>query len=349
MTESLRSSNPSDTNTSYFDTLRIVACFFVVLAHVAGGSADEFAPYSKVWWLCKGLFFLCLWTIPVFVMISGALLLSQRPSSTRTFYGRRLKRIGVPLVFWTVFYLGVRVFLDHESLTAFQILNFLFHGNAYCHLWFLYMMAGLYLVTPLLQILIQRLSILHCQILAVSVLVVADILNLCNVMVWGIHASVFTLFVPYTGYYLLGYLIHQHWPKGRIPGTWVGTASVLSVVYLMCLARPFIQLKGGQFGIFFFGFFAIPIAMMAIAIFWAFREICMKPLSPRLSHLASCTLGIYVVHLFVLKLMQVLLADEASDQAFWITLIFGTLIAFALSYGIVTLLKKIPVICRTVG
>jgi len=331
------------------DTLRIVGCFFVVLAHVAGGSADGFVAFSPAWWLCKGVYFLCLWTIPVFVMISGALLLNKKQPSIKAFYKKRLSRIGVALVFWTVFYLGVRLGLNHEALTVQQGISLVLQGNPYCHLWFLYMIAGLYLVTPFLQILVQHLSVKHCFILSALIMVSADIFHLCNVMVWGMTPSVFTLFVPYISYYILGYLIHHTWPRHYMPGMWVAIGLIASVVYLMCSAPSFIQLQSQQFGLFFFGFFGAPIAFMAIAIFWAFREACITPLSPRLKHLASCTMGIYVVHLFILKVMQILLENEASDQDVWIGLVLGSLIAFGLSYGLVSILKKIPVIYRIAG
>ena len=331
------------------DYLRITACFFVVFAHVAGGSANGLLPFSRAWWTCKGLYFLCTWAIPVFVMISGALLLSRTQPSIKAFYGRRMKRIGVPLVFWTVFYLGVRIVLDRESLTVAQGLNLLLQGEAYVHLWFFYMIAGLYLVTPFLQSLVKHLTTVQCLILAALILVAADVFHLSNVMIWGMRPSIFTLFVPYIGYFLLGHLIHHKWPKGVLPGTWVAGGMAMSVVYLAFAARPFIRLEGQQFGFFFLGFFSVPTAFMSIIVYWTFREICSRPLGPRLQHLASCTLGIYVVHLLILKLMQVFLADDASGEDPWIGLVFGPLIAFALSYGVVSVLKKIPVICRTVA
>jgi surface polysaccharide O-acyltransferase-like enzyme len=349
MAESSISSNLPNADISYIDHLRVTACFFVVFAHVAGGSADNFLAFSRAWWACKGLFFLCLWAIPVFVMISGALLLNRTQPSIRAFYGRRIQRIGVPLIFWTVFYLGVRVVLDRESLTVSQGMNLLLQGRAYAHLWFFYMIAGLYLVTPFLQILVKHITTAQCLILAVLILVAADVFHLCNVMVWGMSPNVFTLFVPYISYFLLGYLIHHKWPKGRLPGAWVAAATAISVVYLMCLARPFVQVQSEQFGYFFFGFFGPPVAFMAIAVYWAFREICSGPLGPRLKHLASCTLGIYVVHLVVLKLMQIFLAKEASRQDLWVGLVVGSLVAFALSYGLVSILKKLPVISRIVA
>ncbi len=349
MAESSLPSNLPNSDTAYMDILRIVGCFFVVLAHVAGGSADGFVAFSTAWWLCKGVYFLCLWTMPVFVMISGALLLNRKSPSIKAFYKKRFARIGVPLVFWTVFYLGVRLGLDHETLTVGQGIDLVLQGNAYCHLWFLYMIAGLYLVTPFLQVLVQHLSVKQCFVLATAILVAADIFHLCNVMAWGLRPSVFTLFVPYISYYLLGHLIHHAWPRRYLPGTWIAIGLTVTVVYLMCSAHFFIQLQSQQFGIFFFGFFGAPIALMAIAIVWTFREIYVKQPGPRVKHLASCTLGIYLVHLFVLKLMQLFLADEASDQDLWIGLVLGSLIAFGLSYGLVSILKKIPVICRISG
>ncbi|MHC4520771.1 MAG: acyltransferase, partial [Planctomycetota bacterium] len=136
----------------YINKLRILAVYLVVTAHVAIWLAMEAPAFSFDWWAGSWLFYLAHVSIPIFVMISGALLLddARRESATR-FYARRLCRVGIPLVVWTAVYLAVRVFFDDEELTVARAASLVFWAEPYYHLWFLYMILGLYLITPPLR------------------------------------------------------------------------------------------------------------------------------------------------------------------------------------------------------
>jgi surface polysaccharide O-acyltransferase-like enzyme len=95
------------------------------------------------------------WCVPMFVMLSGALLLSDRkPLSPREFYIRRAARLLPALIFWTALYLAYRRLRDHTSLM--ELLKDTVKGEPYFHLWFLYMIVGLYAVTPLLRIVVNH-------------------------------------------------------------------------------------------------------------------------------------------------------------------------------------------------
>jgi len=120
-------------------------------------------------------------------MISGALLLSperEYPSLT-DFYKRRLNRLFLPIFFWTLVYL-VLLYLKNRSLglptTADYFTISIVKGHPYYHMWYLYMVWGLYLFTPFLRKIVKS-STRHNQ---------------------GFFLLMFPFFL---GYYLAGYLI----------------------------------------------------------------------------------------------------------------------------------------------
>src|SRR5205814_94996 len=89
---------------------------------------------------------------PVFIMVSGALLLESRPGEgARAFYARRLQRIAIPLVVAHVGYLLVRFRWLHEPLTVPRVVADLLHATVYVQLYFFWIILGLYLITPLLR------------------------------------------------------------------------------------------------------------------------------------------------------------------------------------------------------
>src|SRR5437660_891414 len=107
----------------WLDVLRVTAILGVITIHTVSPltAGATVATFSAAWWAGATMNELSLWCVPVFVMISGALLLRrQRPQPASTFYRRRLHRIGIPLVFWTGVYLSLRPTLFGEHLTRQQ-------------------------------------------------------------------------------------------------------------------------------------------------------------------------------------------------------------------------------------
>jgi len=349
-----RSSGIPANSTQFIHALRVLGAFAIVIAHTAGGTADSQTPLSAAWWLCIALYFsVGFWAIPTFVMISGALLLdSKRQESAWTFYQRRVYRLAVPILFWTCFYLGLRVWRNHEALSLQQIVSSILSGRPYAHLWYLYMIPGLYLITPALRRFIQATSSTQRIAVIIVLMVAADIYHLGNVMFWGNPSSVLFMFVPFISYYLLGYELFVQ--KRRLNSAVLIGLVLLAFAYLAVLARPFVNLQGQQFNTFFLGFFCPPVALIAILVFGtaARRDrgrADMSWLDRFFVKLAPTTLGIYVIHVALLETLGHMAGDSGEDGNLALALIAGPVIAFGLSSAITALLQKIPYLRRTVG
>ena len=130
----------SDTNENleYLDILRVMAIFGVVFTHVASSILFSAKPLTSVaWWVGNVSVSASRWCVPAFVMISGALHLDpSRNMPVLSFWKKRMNRILVPLVFWTVFYLGYRSLF--VKLPVRDIVHDLLLGTPFYHLWFLY-------------------------------------------------------------------------------------------------------------------------------------------------------------------------------------------------------------------
>ena len=103
----------------WIDTLRVLAALAVVWLHVAVGVVQDHPSAASVsWWIGNVADSMSRWCVPIFVMITGYLLLSRPGDSLKKFYARRFSRIIIPLVFWTMFYLGLTFLLSQPSITA---------------------------------------------------------------------------------------------------------------------------------------------------------------------------------------------------------------------------------------
>jgi surface polysaccharide O-acyltransferase-like enzyme len=140
----------------WLDFLRVTACFLVMTVHSTepfylGGDGTLVLTSADAFWvsLFEGIARCC---VPLFVMASGYLQLPLH-YPTGEFFRRRAIRIVVPMVFWTLVYAFV---WGHPVA---NIKGLLFNFNyAAGHLWFVYMLLGLYLIMPLLSPWLEKVS-----------------------------------------------------------------------------------------------------------------------------------------------------------------------------------------------
>ncbi len=149
---------------------KIAAVIGVVIVHTDSAPNDALVALGNHTWLVTDVVeVLFRWCVPVFVMVSGMLLLQSRTAEAPplSFYRRRAARVAIPLICWTVFY---RFFAAWTGTHA----NFeenvqaVYGGVPYFHLYFLYVIAGLYLIAPYLARAIDDLSVRQLGSLAVG-------------------------------------------------------------------------------------------------------------------------------------------------------------------------------------
>ena len=133
----------------WLDFLRVTACFMVMVIHSTepfylGGDGGLILTPTDAFWvaLFEGL---CRCCVPLFLIASAYLQFPLR-YSTEEFFKRRAVRILVPMAIWTLVY----ALVWGEPVQNLKGLLFNFNYAA-GHLWFVYMLVGVYLIMPLLS------------------------------------------------------------------------------------------------------------------------------------------------------------------------------------------------------
>lgn len=134
----------------WLDWMRVAACFMVMLIHCTepfflGGEGALIASSSDAIWvgIFEGIASAC---VPLFVIASSYLLFPLAEGDTLRFFKRRARRILPGLLLWSLIYAFVYG-QPVENLKG-LLLNFNYAAG---HLWFVYMLAGLYILMPLLS------------------------------------------------------------------------------------------------------------------------------------------------------------------------------------------------------
>ncbi|WP_342645892.1 acyltransferase family protein [Mucilaginibacter sp. CSA2-8R] len=148
------------TRARWIDNVRILATLFVIGLHVSVyGIASEFNAVNGAnihWWICnfyESIFRCC---VPLFVMLTGALLLPQT-LSLKPFLTKRFGRILIPAVFWgTVYIIYNLIMANNKSVfssyyDSFRWFRHQVLDGPISSFWYIYMLVGLYLFIPVLQ------------------------------------------------------------------------------------------------------------------------------------------------------------------------------------------------------
>lgn len=330
------------------DFLRAFAAFAVVLLHVSATVVlNHPDTHNSGWWAGNLVSALTRWSVPVFVMISGALLLSGSSSiNVMTFYKNRWARLAIPLVFWTVFYALTQAFVDSKIDLTLLMKNIVL-GKPYFHLWYLYMIVGLYLFTPFFRIFVQaskrQTLILFCTLC----FTVSSLETILSALFKGGGNTFLSLFLPYISYFICGYLLYTTPICSNIrKPLLISVFSGILIAFFVAALYPFIGSK--TWGVMYSNFHPLVI-LMSIACFQFLRAINVTSLLMKnmIKKLAPLSLGVYLIHPFWLDR----LAENGLD-GFTLHPAIGILITFfttlALSILSITLITHIPWVRRTV-
>ena len=210
------------------DLMRSLGALAVVMIHVSAVPAAAVDMASATWWTANFLNAGSRWGDAIIIMSAGAILLG-RPADRdpAAFLRARFLRLLPAVVFWTVFYLLWRGWTTGLP-SAGEVMSELLRGSPYYHMWFLYMMVGMYLAIPLIRALVSLPDTrLHYYLLGLCALL-TPVEALSRIVLGMSHASFLGLFPLFLVYLVGGYLLYRDRP---VVPTWV-----LILVPCVCIA-----------------------------------------------------------------------------------------------------------------
>ncbi len=319
----------------YADFVRALGTLAVVTVHVTGGGVQIFytGADQTAWWVHNVLNSACRWAVPVFVMLSGALLLdpAKAHETAGQFYRKRLARIALPLVFWSAFYLWLRWFVPGHippPATPEEAIKMFLFANPYYHLYFLFVMVTVYLFTPAFRLLTVNSDTATVRGYAATVLVLACGDTLVRTR-YGFPSNAFAMGAPYLGYFLLGYGLRDYGLQGGAATnrrSWLFAAVLAASVAVTALGTAWTMSHGptGAMRQYLYNFFSPTVCVMAVCVFIllagaTYTSPIARALRPVMRLLSDTSFGVYLVHPLILLLAQ-RQGWEADRMAWWLYL-----------------------------
>lgn len=339
--------------------IRAIGIIQVIVIHaVAETPYFKQLTFGNEWnWLATNIYqSITRSSVPLFVMIGGVLLL--QPSKTNEtisdFFKKRLSRIVPPFIFWAAVYFAWRSLYCGETFSLNWLWKNIFPGYPYWHFWFLYMLFGLYLITPIL-----RPVVAHSNVKVLKYLVSLSFFGSAVIPLIGLFVTInmnpfLLIFGGWVGYFILGLYLLNLRIKSLILYLIVFFGSILTVVGTWILTVS----AGGKTNHFFYDYLSASAILISSAVFLLLCKISperLEKLFPKGNKLINLigqnTLAIYLFHVLILKAFREGLIGFRLSFTFnpilEIPLISITTLGICLA--IIIPLKKMPILKKLIG
>ena len=340
--------------------IRTIAIVFVILLHASTQPYTDIELMStqgvQIWWASNVYNSLSRVCIPLFVMLTGALLLqpSKADEPIKVFFKKRWTRLGVPVIFWAFVYFVWASIVNGKILPFDNSLLALLTGpGPYYHFWYLYLLFGMYLLTPVLSIILKYADkhiLRYTFVLWFLGTAVVPLLTLFGQFYLNEN---FFIFTGWIGYFVIGaYLTRvQIKPSFLITGLVGGLLWTIIGTYLV------IGSLGESYSQFFYDGFSINMIIASTALFLLLLSI---PSNLQKSMEKNCliqlvsanTLPIYLFHVIVLESLQngyFGFTLKISSMNPFIAIPLSATLTFFISLAVILPLKKIPYVNKIIG
>lgn len=133
----------------HYDYIRALGVLCIIGIHSTDLLLSNVHNHSAQWWFGTLIQIVVRIGLPIFFMISGALILNSSNDNIGEFYKKRFLRILIPLFIYSFIYLYVFNYrLDILKFNNFiESIKLILSNNVHYHLWFVYTILGIYMCT----------------------------------------------------------------------------------------------------------------------------------------------------------------------------------------------------------
>lgn len=343
----------------YIDILRILACFAVIVNHFDPGFlAFSLKPKGSLsYWCLLFLSVFCKFAVPLFFMISGALLL-HKTESVKTILTKRVSRILLSLIVASVFY----YFFEKYIRGGDYAISIVYTNEAEYHLWYLYAYIAFLCSLPFLRSIAKEIDSERFSFLVVMYCLLRCFIPLFELFVFnnqyhlnphlsGVFLCADLFFLPLLGFFTENKIDIDRISFGKLSFIWI--VNILLLLLAMYATSLINANDAAVINQTYIGYFS---PMTAFTLYITVKKFIgtklfaeRKYIKKIILSLSSCTFGIYLIHLMPMRLLNTnpeFWDFYASKGAILMTILWIALsaIIFILSYVVVWILRKIPVI-----
>jgi surface polysaccharide O-acyltransferase-like enzyme len=346
----------------YFDYLRVFATLAVMVLHVASQNWSGLDPAGYEWNVFNLYDSVVRWGVPIFIMISGALFLS-REIDTKVLYSKHILRMAVSYGVWSVFYAAVSAAIKQvvygQDISLKSVASAIIGGHF--HLWFIPMIIGLYMCTPIIKKIVstEKTADYFLLLSFIFTFVIPQISVMCNDFIGG-HAALImkgisglvsdmnmNLVLGFAFYFVLGYRLNsiELTKKQRGIIYALGAAGFIATIVLTAVASRMAEAPDTTY----YGNFRLNVMLAAVAVhtWFKYRRHDNPSVNNVVAQLSKYSFGAYLVHVFVIDVLNLIGLNTLSFQPLLSVPVIAAIV-FVVSFAISFVISKIPFINKWV-
>lgn len=289
------------------DLLKIVSAFMIAVIHASSGVFNNHELGSLVWKEGLVLNAVTRFAVPVFLMISGALLIGRKISLEKAL--KKAVIAGIALFVWSFAFILTKKILWNDGNVIHDTLMIFFNKRVSGHLWYGYLLIWIYLFSPILNIMYESLSNkMRIYFIILGLLIpsaVDSVIYYFSLDVQILQNSFFIYMnLGYISVLFIGRMIYEN--KEKIPVILGGISSVIGLVLTILLTEGISRRLGVSTHTFFSELeignvmYAFGIMLLGCKLSWKGDNTFIKKIIIKVSELA---MGIYFSHALVMWLI----------------------------------------------
>lgn len=330
----------------YLSRMKAFACIAVVILHTFY-AADAMAQTASQHAAMMSVRNLMTWSVPCFVMASGALLLApERNIDLKKLFSKYISRMVIALVvFSMLFALFDQLLVSHGSGAGFVTdgLKALFTGSGWKHMWYLYLMIAIYLLLPLYKLISKhagKKELLYLLAVYGVFLSAVPFIETVTDQKLPFYICVNTV---YPLYLFLGYVLHNGMIKIQRAVAAGAIAIFIIVTVVLTVYNAHNETAAIRDLLSSYSFPAVVIGSAGIyALFASYESKEHKIADKVFGEIDKCSFGIYLIHMAVLKFVIVVMKWNPFTNGGFLSVLIMTCVVFIVSFIIIRILKFIP-------
>jgi surface polysaccharide O-acyltransferase-like enzyme len=345
----------------HLDLLRIIAIFFVIFNHTGdrgyflfAGSTESvmYFPYMATSVLCKT-------AVPIFFMISGSLLLPKQESYKELFSKRILRMVVILVLISVPYYVWLH---GSQGLDLPNFFSYIYCNSASTSLWYLYSYIALLLMMPFLRNMVKGMKEKDFLYLIIGYALVSGVIPCLEFCLWKTDMPLHKSFdpvlfmAPSIFYALVGYYLEHVLDLGKISRKCLLLGAVLCFVTLgitcfftHCQAQMLGDCDMEQLERFFNCFICFPAMMLYVIMKQACNRVRNERIQKLLPIFGDAVFGIYLIEKFARALTGAVYTVVQPILGSFAASIFWVFASFSLSFLIIFILKRTPIIKKIVN
>lgn len=322
----------------WIDILRVIGVIGVILIHVVSNTVNTFGGLTpsahKVYCF---IHYFAAFAVPLFVMISGMMFLGKADLTFKDVFKKYLLKILLIIfVIGSLMILMEEIFINKDvSLDLIRRLFLrLIEGDSWAHMWYLYLVFGLYLLTPIFVLITKNIKEKDYKVFLIILFIISIVIPSLDKL-FGIKIAFNKLNISgYIFYYFYGYYLYKYKvsDKFKIVNYAIALACIGYTVYRAIHINTLDNV---------YSYTTLVPCMIASSTILLFKDKKYKN-GEFVNTIGVCSLGIYIIHQFFINIIYKVIKLDMIVNYPYIGLILYSIAILTSSFLVTYFLRKIP-------